>query len=936
MLKKNILALIISSSLLGCGGGSNDTNSQTTIDPKPPTENLGGDKDDNKKPVIKPEVDDNKKPVVKPDIDQDKVDTAPTVAQVPMLTVVADNEKSYQVAAKSNTDRKLIFSLENNPSWVSINEETGLITLAPNFADTGNLTFTLIVSDSKLKTSLKVSVSVVKHNLAPTFTTTEDSFKTKVNNEFTLNLKATDPNNDVITFSSDNLPTWLNLDALTGKVTGTPTSSESGLYSFDIIVSDGELETTKKFNLNVYEEKELKLTTLLEDKKIELSGISEHLTHPKAIAVDDNYIYLANDIKGGSFFIINKNSGEVVKEISSFVKNGNTYTYQLVSDLYVNNGKLYVASLSSNRVDIFDTKTFELITSLGVGSWAGDDRFTLVHPQGVAANDKYVFVLDNKSEVAVYQQSDIEKGQFLNIKKHAYLYLGGSGIWRKQQMVIKGDRLLINDTIDNLFAAYDITEIEASLERSEAIQPVSLTSTVTMLAADNKDFLTVKDNTAHISKSVSYTQNSIAFEDTYLSTKADNNGNKFTGLIDSEINNSKIYNLKNDSIIIDTLGSVTGVIETNTSVKDNPPIKLDTLPSENVTKQLQDGTSWEDLTNPDKFNFKLDQLINIKFDKQHNIIVTSYAAQETKNIDINIKMKGSDTWFKAFNIDKLPAYGHVVIPNDQIQLEQLNSTEGSKVLDLSSFINDERYDLNVLLDNEYQSTTDPLVQKLKKIKVKWTLNFGSYSPADGEWFKITPLYAREWVIMATNFAYLLSSPEFEYTWFNFKDIFGKDFYGNDGPQESVNGFFTPDEYQKYYDEMMNRNWIRIGLTNKGGGLGGGDVWGVDTWIFYSHYYARIPGASLGAVGHEFGHHWGSHDSAWAQEWFGLQQISHYLNQYFLRNVEFPYTDDNINGFYKASNEERYGKGVEPSYRVPSTTLNPLEIYLQNHFDKPTR
>ncbi|PHZ60413.1 hypothetical protein CRG86_004890 [Photobacterium leiognathi] len=95
--------------MLGCGGGSNDTNSQTTIDPKPPTENLGGDKDDNKKPVIKPEVDDNKKPVVKPDIDQDKVETAPTVAQVPTLTVVADNEKSYQVAAKSNTDRKLIF-----------------------------------------------------------------------------------------------------------------------------------------------------------------------------------------------------------------------------------------------------------------------------------------------------------------------------------------------------------------------------------------------------------------------------------------------------------------------------------------------------------------------------------------------------------------------------------------------------------------------------------------------------------------------------------------------------------------------------------------------------------------------------------------------------------------------------------------------------------
>ena len=43
---------------------------------------------------------------------------------------------------------------------------------------------------------------------------------------------------------------------------------------------------------------------------------------------------------------------------------------------------------------------------------------------------------------------------------------------------------------------------------------------------------------------------------------------------------------------------------------------------------------------------------------------------------------------------------------------------------------------------------------------------------------MVPYYAglcREWVMMMTNLAYMLSTPEFETLWFNHKTVMGHDF-----------------------------------------------------------------------------------------------------------------------------------------------------------------
>lgn len=182
-------------------------------------------------------------------------------------------------------------------------------------------------------------------------------------------------------------------------------------------------------------------------------------------------------------------------------------------------------------------------------------------------------------------------------------------------------------------------------------------------------------NSASLSTNIDYKSGKIIFNNTYLNANIDNAVNQYSNIIDSEILNNTIYNLKKDNLFIDYVETGLAKIESDLTVPNNL-VHLDSIPKENIYQGLQNGTSWDILTTPELTHFKLNHLIDIKFDQQHNIIVTSYAAQDVTNVAINIKLKKTDTWFKAFTIDKIPAYGRVIIPNDKIDLKQLNTVTG--------------------------------------------------------------------------------------------------------------------------------------------------------------------------------------------------------------------------------------------------------------------
>src|SRR5215510_5032031 len=65
-------------------------------------------------------------------------------------------------------------------------------------------------------------------NFAPVISGTPPT-KLTAGTNYSFQPQAADPDGDAITFSALNLPSWLKIDAATGKVTGTPTESNVGM-----------------------------------------------------------------------------------------------------------------------------------------------------------------------------------------------------------------------------------------------------------------------------------------------------------------------------------------------------------------------------------------------------------------------------------------------------------------------------------------------------------------------------------------------------------------------------------------------------------------------------------------------------------------------------------------------------------------------------------
>jgi len=74
-----------------------------------------------------------------------------------------------------------------------------------------------------------------------------------MNNSYSFMPTASDPDDDVLTFSVQNRPTWAQFDSATGELTGTPQPGDIGTYQNIVLsVSDGDLsDSLGAFSVNV-------------------------------------------------------------------------------------------------------------------------------------------------------------------------------------------------------------------------------------------------------------------------------------------------------------------------------------------------------------------------------------------------------------------------------------------------------------------------------------------------------------------------------------------------------------------------------------------------------------------------------------------------------------------------------------------------------------
>ncbi len=180
---------------------------------------------------------------------------APTISGSPATTATEGQPYQFQPSASDADQQKLQFAIVSKPSWASFDSITGRLSGTPPAGSAGAYPgITISVTDGATTVSLApFAITVAKGasaptpapapapvaNSAPTISGTPPA-NVQVGQTYDFTPSASDKDGDTLTFASVNVPTWLNFDRATGRLTGKPQSGEEATYSSLVIsVTDG-------------------------------------------------------------------------------------------------------------------------------------------------------------------------------------------------------------------------------------------------------------------------------------------------------------------------------------------------------------------------------------------------------------------------------------------------------------------------------------------------------------------------------------------------------------------------------------------------------------------------------------------------------------------------------------------------------------------------
>jgi len=188
---------------------------------------------------------------------------APIIAGTPVTTLAAGSLYTFTPAAGDPDGDPLTFSASNVPAWATFSTTTGALTGTPSEANVGMTgMITIEVSDSKaiaqlpafqIQVSSNATTPPPPSNEAPTIAGTPATTAT-VGQVYTFVPVGNDANDDdALTYSIQNKPSWLTFTSATGRLSGTPTSANVGTTTGIVItVSDGVASVSlPAFNLQV-------------------------------------------------------------------------------------------------------------------------------------------------------------------------------------------------------------------------------------------------------------------------------------------------------------------------------------------------------------------------------------------------------------------------------------------------------------------------------------------------------------------------------------------------------------------------------------------------------------------------------------------------------------------------------------------------------------
>ena len=296
------------------------------------------------------------------------------------------------------------------------------------------------------------------------------------------------------------------------------------------------------------------------------------------------------------------------------------------------------------------------------------------------------------------------------------------------------------------------------------------------------------------------------------------------------------------------------------------------------------------ITDNTKYTFHINELLQVRATSSGDSIrITSYSAKTIYGITLEIYLPELNHYLPAVYFDSIPGFS---------QFEFKPSFIGKRILYKYA---DEKYvsfeypylDMNRMTPRLVGD--DAHLKMLQQIDAQWKMFFSNYDWSSentaANWREMRPIFAREWIVIMTNYAYMMTTPEYKYVMANFSRIFGGELCDNEKTP------FTADDYAERQNYFKRPHTFRLGRTgDQVSGLGGGTTLSIAGYNFYGHYASY---SGWEAVGHEFMHCMGySHSSnmTYAVGGVGWTEFIWQLHIWLSREKKLPYLDRHLLDF----------------------------------------
>jgi hypothetical protein len=226
-----------------------------------------------------------------------------------------------------------------------------------------------------------------------------------------------------ITFSARDLPSWLNMDAMTGKLTGTPTGNDIGFHEFAQIVTDKSGASHEKvYSIDVKNTNDAPVLEVIPDNSTDEDAAFEYqlrATDIDADVVDETLTYEAVEkpewmsVSSGGLITgtpTNDDVGEhaITVKVTDSAGESDTKTFTLIVNnindapvlghvsedlLSVNEDDALGIQLAVSDVDAGDSHVFRIIDStIGLDLYVSDDGFLSGLPDNENVGDNFFII----------------------------------------------------------------------------------------------------------------------------------------------------------------------------------------------------------------------------------------------------------------------------------------------------------------------------------------------------------------------------------------------------------------------------------------------------------------------------------------------------------------------------------------------------------------